>query len=404
MTPPAEQAVIVAQFDAAEALGAQYASLLEAAKNYRLSADAIATAVQEAAVAESETELDQTLFAASNGLSTSFGVYDRDHDYDLARAQALLENARRYAVVARRSIEEQYVVDLSIMTDDEPFVAAPAGWADSIYEYDLNVLSAVGLTAAQGNTASTDPSVLTDYVANLQAFVQGFAVKRPTAVAHTDTDLVSIPGPSGDPIPPPTASQPGAGSGAWSFNCNGQWKGVTVLPASSVCGDGQPPTVARLQFSLDSWGRLNTTVAATPYVSRFNARWNRIAVNLVGTGLLDCTKATDPNSCYADSYSVFDLRHFGPSWVSDYEQQWHLFQPAVATLEGAKALTAEQWLDPVGNGWDKPYVSAVARSELRERPLDGTYVLDLHLAPETDIDQLERVQLLLETSYWVAEQ
>ena len=75
-----------------------------------------------------------------------FGVRKRFRSYDLWRARALSENARRLSVAARRAIESRYVVDLSNMNAPEAFVDAPALWADDIYGSDLKPPVALGLT------------------------------------------------------------------------------------------------------------------------------------------------------------------------------------------------------------------------------------------------------------------
>jgi hypothetical protein len=53
------------------------------------------------------------------------------------------------------------------------------------------------------------------------------------------------------------------------------------------------------------------------------------------------------------------------------------------------------------NSWNQPYVSAVQRHELRERPVGGAYELELEVTPDVQLDRIERVQLLMETNYWV---
>ena len=78
-------------------------------------------------------------------------------------AKALLESARRYAVAARRAIEARYVVNLSELEADEPFVAGPRLWADEVYDYDLSLPKAVGLVLGEGqpNGVFTSPASFT---------------------------------------------------------------------------------------------------------------------------------------------------------------------------------------------------------------------------------------------------
>jgi hypothetical protein len=139
-------------------------------------------------------------------------------------------------------------------------------------------------------------------------------------------------------------------------------------------------------------------------VDEHNARWTRLAVNVVGTGVRDCTKAADPPQCYADSFITYGLTQAGPAWVTDYSEQWRELGFPIGRIEAAKALAAEQWLDPVANGWGKPYVEAVARDEYLDRPFGGMYELTLQVAPEDRLENIERVQILAQSSYWVKQQ
>jgi len=163
-------------------------------------------------------------------------------------------------------------------------------------------------------------------------------------------------------------------------------------------------TKARVIFSLDAWGQVDAYGVQAPPSLQFNARWNRLAVNLVGTGIKDCTKAQDPLMCYSSSYIPYNLTQTGPSWVVDYDGEWRSLNVPVGQVNLGKALVAEQWLDPISNGWSEPYVQAVQRVEFSERPLDGTYQLELELAPEVNLDNIERIQILTDTSYWVRQQ
>lgn len=357
-------------------------------------------------LAKEQAALDNSLASLQLPNLASYRSY---HNYDVWRANALLESARRYAVVARRSIEARYVVDLSQLHDDEPFVAGPAQWADQVYEYDLNAPTAVGLSLApQQTTGTVYPNALVDYVGNLQRFVKGYPVKRPTAATLSDSEVVSLPGPKG------LATQGSLPNGVidgqaykWTYFCPDSASWVMLPDAGNprqACGQASPPTQAKLQFTLDPWARVDGTIGRNPFTKRYNERWVRFAVNLVGTGLLDCDKATDPLTCYSQAFVRYDLRHDGPGWTTDYNQQWRSLLVPVGTVESGKALAAEEWLDPLANGWSKSFVTAIARTELAEQPFGGGYTLTFALAPEVDLSHLERVQVLLESAYWVKEQ
>jgi hypothetical protein len=175
---------------------------------------------------------------------------------------------------------------------------------------------------------------------------------------------------------------------------------VEQSPLRTMC-DGKPPERAKISFQLDPWGRQNDYYANAPYTERHNVRWGRMAVNLVGVGVRDCSRAPDPTACYAESFLRYNLSHSGPTWVSDYNGSWVSYGLPIGQVEGGKALAIEEWVDPIVNGWNQPYVSAVQRHELLERPVGGSYEFELEVTPDVQLDRIERVQLLMETNYWV---
>jgi hypothetical protein len=366
--------------------------------------------VQATQLAKARNALEVEL--AAKGLRTRFGLARRYQSYDIWRARALLDSARRLAVTARRAIEARFVVDLGKMRDPETYVAAPALWVDEIYTPDLNAPAAVGLSVTPQMVDAIYPNKLLDYIGNLERFVEGYAVTRPTSVARRDAEVLVLPGP--DTRRTATLEETdvevlGEGGVQWAFYCGatGTWvphPGLNEIPivssAATAC-EGQPPSRASVHFSLDPWARFTQAGEGTPFVDRYNTRWGRLAVNLVGTGVRDCRQAADPLTCYNESYVRFDLSQTGPAWVTTYDRSWLAFQITQARIEQGKALSAEEWLDPVVQGWNSPLANAIARHELAERPINGTYELTLHLTPDVRIDRIERVQLLIETDYWV---
>ena len=130
-------------------------------------------------------------------------------------------------------------------------------------------------------------------------------------------------------------------------------------------------------------------------------RWRRLAVNLVGTGIRDCSNAADSSDCYSNPFIRFNLTQAGPAWQSSYSGQWHPYDIATAKIEAGKALTAEEWLEPVTNSWNMAYVSNVARGEFYGRPMAGNYDLTFDITPDVRLDRIERVQLLVEEDYWI---
>jgi hypothetical protein len=162
--------------------------------------------------------------------------------------------------------------------------------------------------------------------------------------------------------------------------------------------------LARLTFSLDPWGRTEGSVLNPPYAARYNVRTRSLALNLVGSGIRSCQRTPDPAACYAEPFIRYDLKHVGPAWVTSYDQTWHSLSIPVAVIEAGKALSTEEWLDPVTNGFNRSDVANVSRSEFIDRPIGGSYELTLHLSPDVNVERIERIQLLAQTSYWVKQQ
>lgn len=523
--------------------------------------------------------------AAMNAeVETRIGFKRRYQSYDVWRARALLENARRLAVAARRAIESRYAVDLSRMRAPEAFVDSPANWADEIYVPDLSIPAAVGLSVRPDDGGSgIYPNKIEDYVRNLELFVQGYSVTRPAASTHSDSEVLTLDGPEAtvesacndtagttcDPAgclhvqhlasgpvddnhlrpllrlvnngaaaialnelevrywfttegtssiatacdwatmgcsqatlavttvnPAVTGAnrvlsvtfqgapslQPGAfvelqlrlnkidwsnfaelddysyaagtvfasntkvalyrsgtlvwgtepdglatgdgceegetvghlgtQAGLWSYWCedSDRWiahPGLGQRPLvdrlATACSGAQP-TKARLVFLLDPWGRILGDVAEPPMEARFNGRWQRFAVNLVGTGIRDCAEASDPTACYTEAFLRFDLQHTGRVWVANYDGEWWPLAVPTALVEGGKAIAQEEWLDPLTHGWNLPFVTSAGRQELVGRPLGGDYALTIDIPPGTRLDRVERIQVLLETDYWVRQE
>lgn len=371
----------------------------------------IARVQQQAKLATARVDVTSEIDAEA--LRGRFAIKRRYQSYDLWRARALAENARRLGVAARRAIEGRFVVDLSGLDEAEPFVEAPSLWADEIYASDLKPPAALGTVAGPSGGSGIYSNKLVDYVRNLELFVQGYAVARPTSIARADTEVIQLVAPSnvehdvfenGD-----VARYIDPDSAGWFFYCPkfDAWipnpnTGYDIGQAdfSRAC-NGEPPTKASTMFWLDPWGRPGGFLDDEPYEMRHNVRWGRFSMNLVGAGIRDCSLADDPQACYAEPFIRYDLEHVGPAMVTDYREQWHSLGMPIAVVEGGKALASEEWLDPVSRAFNVPSVSNVSRVEYRGRPIGGVYRLTLDLTADVRPERIERIQLLAETDYWV---
>ncbi len=418
----AKKKVIETQREAFAALVSAIQGTVDAETAIALSGAKVEAIINKSHLAVARYDLESKL--AETGNQTSTGLYRQYRAYDMWRAHALLDHARRYALAARRSMEARYVVDLSALTKPEAFVASPATWADEVYTYDLSLPAAVGLAVGQAQPGAIYPNKVSDYVGNLQDFEAGYAVTRPAAVASDELDVVTLPGLQGtatgvnsdgnlcDPKTDPPPCTPNEWHrGDWLVHCpdTDKWQGIDPKSSSAndACGvnaqgnPATPPDLIKLEFTLDPWGRVDRHIANPPYQNRFNGRWDRLAVNIVGTGVKDCSLAADPNGCYSQAFIPFSLTHAGPAWVTDYDEIWRQQDLPDGKIEAGKALAAELWLDPLKDGWSTNYISAVARTEFAFRPLGGAYELEFQVGPEVNLDHIERIQLLLGSHYWV---
>jgi hypothetical protein len=231
-----------------------------------------------------------------------------------------------------------------------------------------------------------------------------------------DIDVISLPGlAAGTPDVDGTQSYYPT-LGKWALHCpasasepNGTWIGVPIQTgdADSACGTADAPVEpdeARLDFQIDPWGRLNGDYADVPFSARYNVRWTQLAVNFVGTGVKNCTLAADPDACYTQEFISYNLSHYGPAWITDYDEVWRFLDVSAGQIEAGKGLAAELFIDPLQDGWSNTYISSVARTEYELRPLGGNYEIDFAVPPEVVLDNIERVQLLVGSTYWVKQQ
>ncbi|MBM4362464.1 MAG: hypothetical protein FJ104_07265, partial [Deltaproteobacteria bacterium] len=432
----AKVSAIAAMMDAQAGAVAAAVGLTDRQAEIVQSGVALSSVAADARIARDRVLLEEKL--ETYGQRTSFGLYRQYREFDLWRAKALVESSRRFALAARRAVEARFVVDLSEMTAAEPFVSAPATWADEIYEYDLSLPAAVGLTVGATPAAGTYASKIVDYVGNLDAFVTGYSVGRPTAVAQGDVDVLYLPGTADgtpedfDPdLDPPAVYYPEAGS--WLVQCppttpGGEpvWTAALAPGAGGVagtCTDWQsagcvacvdrdvdcaqeagcyePPLRVRIAVALDPWGRLVGDAGSDDLERRHNARWTQLAVNLVGSGVRDCARARDTLACYSQGFVRYSLSHVGPSTVTDFEQRWTALAVPIGRIEGGKALASETVLNPLRDGWQTSYVAPIARTEFADRPMGGAYLLEIVAGPEVRLDRVERIQILAGQSYWV---
>jgi hypothetical protein len=135
----------------------------------------------------------------------------------------------------------------------------------------------------------------------------------------------------------------------------------------------------------------------------YNYRLGQVAVNVVGTGVLDCSSSN--GSCNSDRYVGYDLRHTTQSVsLTSPSNGTTCFDFRTGAIRGGKALAAERVLSTPLSSADSSLIlsEGILKAELRGRPLSGTYKLRIWDQPELIWDQVEDIQVLVNYSYWSA--
>ncbi len=134
----------------------------------------------------------------------------------------------------------------------------------------------------------------------------------------------------------------------------------------------------------------------------FNYRHIDVALNLVGTGVRDCTGSNSPD-CYGSGYIEYTLDHNADNvGVLGFDGQSRAFDFGIGSINHGKALTAERYITtPIGSA-DQQLLSQpeIMKPELRGRPLDGIYRLRIHDTPALHWDRLDDIQIVLKSHYW----
>jgi hypothetical protein len=133
-----------------------------------------------------------------------------------------------------------------------------------------------------------------------------------------------------------------------------------------------------------------------------NFRHVNVALNLVGTGVRDCTD--DPTSgCFGTGYTEYGLQHDATTaGILDWNGDTRMFDFGVAHILRGKALAAERVITMPVSSVDQALLGqpGIEKPELRGRPLDGNYRLQIMDSPSLKWDRLEDVQLVLRYRYW----
>lgn len=155
-------------------------------------------------------------------------------------------------------------------------------------------------------------------------------------------------------------------------------------------------------FHLSQWGiESGRQLSEAGFASgNFNYRLNRVAVNLVGSGLRDCAASSAPQSCYSSGNLSYSLYHLGPFYVRNHFGDNFEAMLFDGRIERARALASERYIsNPVGSA-DADLLEQFMRTEFQGRPMDGTFVVRVWDEPGVQFNSLEDVQLVFDYGYW----
>jgi hypothetical protein len=134
----------------------------------------------------------------------------------------------------------------------------------------------------------------------------------------------------------------------------------------------------------------------------YNHRFRDTAVNLVGSGVLDCSGNPTPG-CFSMGYVEYDFVHDAYDVpMVDYGGQPRCFSFGTGAIRGGKALAAERYLTMPVSSSDEALISQAGflRPELSGRPLSGIYRLRIYDNPALDWERVEDIQLVLGYRVW----
>jgi hypothetical protein len=134
----------------------------------------------------------------------------------------------------------------------------------------------------------------------------------------------------------------------------------------------------------------------------FNYRHINVALNLVGTGLRDCT-TTPTADCYGSGFIEYSLEHEAErAGVLDWNGDVRFFRFGVGNIQHAKALAAERYITMPLGASDSSLISqpGIQKVELMGRPLDGAYHLRIWDTPALKWERLDDIQVVLRYRYW----
>ena len=137
-------------------------------------------------------------------------------------------------------------------------------------------------------------------------------------------------------------------------------------------------------------------------IGNFNYRHESLAVNVVGTNVIECTDPEAPSSCYTNAFLPFTLEQGGWVQIRNHNRETVEFQMPAARVEHGKGLTAEVVLTNPLTSTHNSLLSEYWKDGLRGRPLQGEYMLRIWDSPNLVWSRVEDIQLVWKYRYWTS--
>jgi hypothetical protein len=176
-----------------------------------------------------------------------------------------------------------------------------------------------------------------------------------------------------------------------------------LCPAGyGTCADGPLQCYWELPFDVNleaiEGGR---TLAQTGFAyGNYNYRVERFAINVVGTGIKDCSGSKLPTTCQANASVPFSLDHIGPFTVRNHKGEVFSAPLFEGRVEHGRGLAAERYLTNPISSADRALIEPYSHHELSGRPLTGRYRLRIWDADGVAFPHIEDVQVILDYRYW----
>jgi hypothetical protein len=159
---------------------------------------------------------------------------------------------------------------------------------------------------------------------------------------------------------------------------------------------------APLIIDTQGLGLAGSRLAGKLAAGNFNFRHIEVSLNLVGTGVRECSSGSGP-ACYGTGYLEFSLQHDGRNaLLIDWANNARYFDFGLGNIEHGKALAAERFITMPVSSADQALLSqpGILKPEFRGRPLEGSYRLRIWDDAALRWDRLEDVQVILKYRYW----